>query len=133
MDVLYPIIYDYVVKILDRTKKYEFRKAIYQKEIERIFIYASRKCHKIVGYFYPGMIFKAHPQDIWTLCKEFAGIEKEPFFKYFDGKEIGYAIEITHLHVYPKALDPFQYISGFKAPQNYMYLSNGLNKVIIND
>ena len=58
MTVLLSIKPDYVEKILDGSKKYEFRKIIFNDNIQRIMIYSSSPVKKIVGFFRRGQIIE---------------------------------------------------------------------------
>jgi predicted transcriptional regulator len=110
------------MKIFNHTKKFEFRRAIFKKEkIQDVIIYASHPVQKIVGRFQIGKILEASPEQLWSSCNNFAGIEKEAFFEYFHDKTIGYAIEIQNLEQFSNTIDPKTVIPDFHPPQSYCY------------
>jgi type I restriction enzyme S subunit len=123
MDVLLSIKPRYVKSILEREKRYEFRKTIFKnREINRIFIYSSSPVKKIVGTFEIGGILEDHPVDLWDTVKEFAGIDNQDFFAYFDGKSRAFAIEIQNLKEFNDPIDPYEMMPGFVPPQSYCYM-----------
>jgi type I restriction enzyme S subunit len=123
MDVLLSIKPRYVKSILEREKRYEFRKTIFKnREINRIFIYSSSPVKKIVGTFEIGGILEDHPVDLWDTVKEFAGIDNRDFFAYFAGRSRAFAIEIQNLQEFGDPIDPYETMPGFVPPQSYCYL-----------
>ena len=51
MELLLSIRPEFVEKIISHEKKYEFRKRIFRKNVDKIFIYSSSPEKKIIGYF----------------------------------------------------------------------------------
>jgi len=126
MDVLLSIKPKYVKAILDGTKKFEFRKKIFQRtDIDEIVIYSSSPEKKIVGSFEIDKIIEDSPEELWAYCWNSSGISKEDFFKYFKGKDHGFAIKIKNLNILPKKLDPYEIIPDFHPPQSFCYINSG--------
>jgi predicted transcriptional regulator len=86
---------EYCEKIKSGNKKFEFRKKIFkrQDDIESVYIYATSPVKKIVGLFTFETILKDSPENLWERCKTSAGIERETFLNYFEGKNEGFAIK----------------------------------------
>lgn len=80
MELLLSIRPEFVKKIISHEKKYEFRKRIFRKNVDKIFIYSSSPEKKIIGYFTAGNIIKDHPENLWDNFSHVAGISKETFF-----------------------------------------------------
>lgn len=112
----------YVKYIVDGKKRYEYRKCIFKKEIEQIYIYSTSPQKKIIGYFKYTKYLKGHPNDIWDKTKKFAGISKKEYDDYFNNRNIAYAIEIKEFFQFEKSINPIDYIPNFVAPQSYKYL-----------
>ena len=126
MRVLMSIKPKYVKSILNGTKKFEFRKQIPTRtDIEEIIIYSSSPEKKIVGSFEIDKVLKDSPEELWAYCWNYAGISKENFFKYFKGKDHGFAIKIKNLNILPKKLDPYEIIQDFHPPQSFCYINPG--------
>jgi type I restriction enzyme S subunit len=118
----------YVKRILDKTKKYEFRKVVFKnKEVRKILIYSSSPVKKLVGYMEIDHIIQKSPDQLWKLCKNEAGINEEEFFKYFKEKPAGYAIKIKKVVQFREKIEPTQLIPNFHPPQSYSY-TNVLTK-----
>ena len=121
MNVLLSIKPQYVEKILNGTKKYEFRRSLFKKPVRRIEIYSSSPVRKLVGFFVPGKIVEDSPANLWKHFQNDAGVTEKEFFAYFHKKEIGYAIEIVEFETYPVPIDPFVEWPTFIPPQSYAY------------
>lgn len=130
-DVLISIKPKYVDKILRGEKKFEFRKAVFKtKRVRKVFIYSSAPVQCIVASFEVEDILQGSPNKIWADCKEFAGIEEEAYFDYFNNREQAYSIKIKNLNIFKEPIRPSKHIEGFKAPQSYMYVDRNLAKVL---
>ena len=121
MNVLLSIKPQYVEKILNGTKKYEFRRSIFKKPVRRIEIYSSSPVQKLVGFFVPGKIVEDSPASLWERFHKGSGVTEEEFFTYFHKKETGFAIEIVDFAVYPVPIDPYVESPAFIPPQSYAY------------
>ena len=121
MDLLISIKPNFVEKIILNEKKYEFRKTIFKRSVERIFIYSTFPEKKIVGYFVSGGIIKNSPEKLWENFGDVSGISYESFFNYFKGKDEGFAIKINDLNVFSKPIDTRK-LENFKAPQSFYYI-----------
>lgn len=111
-------------KIFEGTKQYEFRKSLFRdKNVSKVVVYASTPVKKVIGEFEIDHVLSSDPEDLWLKTKEFAGIEKDFFDKYFQNSKIGYAIKIKNATRY---LSPLDLKSGFnieRPPQSFAYLS----------
>ena len=123
MDVLLSIKPKYVTSSIEGDKRYEFRKTIFKnREINRIYIYSSSPVKKIIGTFEIGGILEDHPNYLWDMVKEYAGINDRDFFTYFERKSRAFAIEIQNLRELPDPIDPYETMPGFVPPQSYCYM-----------
>ena len=129
MNVLLSINPPYAEAIFKGEKKYEFRRAIFKRRgIEKVYLYVNSKVKKILGSFEVDDIIEGSPQEIWEKCKEYGGISKEDFFKYFEGSNVAYAIKIKNVEQFPEPIDPYtQHIfKNFTPPQSFYYLRHDL-------
>ena len=126
LNVLISIKPKFVQEILSGKKKYEYRKSIFKKNIDKIYIYSTSPEQKIVGYFkYAGYI-KDNPKEIWENTKRFSGIDESSFYKYFNKKSYAYAIKIEQIYVFDTPMDPKEALQNFIPPQSYMYLEGDI-------
>jgi predicted transcriptional regulator len=121
--VLLSIKPQYAEAILDGSKKFEFRRAIFrQPDISTIVVYASTPVREVVGEFKVGNILALEPSLLWAKTCRGAGISKAYFDEYFDGCNVGYAIAVAETRRYrtPRSLGADFAIAT--APQSFCYL-----------
>lgn len=112
---------EHVENIFNGTKKYEYRKQNPSKKITKMLIYETNPKKKIVWEVEILDIHIGTPNDIWELTKEYSGINKIFFYKYFKNKETSYAYKLGKVKKYkvPKELKEFG-ISH--PPQSFIYI-----------
>lgn len=126
MNALISIKPKYVEEIINKNKKYEYRKSIFKKDIDKVYIYSTRPNKQIVGYFKYSGYLNGAPEEIWKITKDFSGIDEISYYKYFNNKECAYAIKIEELHIFKDPIDPKSKINKFVAPQSYIYLEGDI-------
>lgn len=96
MKVVLSIKPEFAFKIFDGTKKFEFRKSIFKnKKVHTVLVYASSPVQRVIGEFQITQIINQDIHTLWHLTQDFSGISRDYFFKYFEDKIEGYAIEIN--------------------------------------
>jgi predicted transcriptional regulator len=129
MNVLLSVKPKYAELIMKGSKKYEFRKVVFNnKYIEYVYIYSSSPVKKIVGIFRIGTIIEDRPLSLWNQLKGYSGMEEDEFFDYFENRKIGFAIEIKDFKRFEDPLDPKDLIPRFVPPQSFCYIKE-LNEV----
>lgn len=129
MRVILSIRPKHVQKIINGTKKYEFRKVIFKDQsVCEIYIYSTSPVKKIIGKFKIGKIFDDHPENLWEQLHEFSGLTKKDFYAYFSGRDKGYAIEIVNFELFEEPIDPKKLSPSFVAPQSFQYIDNSIFK-----
>lgn len=123
MRVLLSIKPEYAEKILNGTKRFEYRKALPRNTaVHTVVIYATMPVGKVVGEFEIGGVLCERPDDLWQRTKDASGITREFFDVYFDGREHASAIAVKRPKRYrtPKRLED---VSGSSIPpQSFQYL-----------
>ena len=94
MRVLLSIKPEFAEKILNGTKRYEFRKQGFSKPVDTVVLYATKPVGKIVGEFKLKTVHADVPEQIWRLTENFAGINKLFFDAYFQNRGKAYALEV---------------------------------------
>ena len=124
MDIIMSIKPKYVNRILNGTKKFEFRKNIPVKirDVDKIFIYSTSPQKKIVGHFLVKDVYKMKINALWHKTKKHSGIEKNDFKNYFEGKSDGFAIEIGMVVKYGIPLDFKEIDKTGVVPQSFKYI-----------
>lgn len=115
---------EYVAKIFDQTKKYEYRKRVPKRPVEKVVVYSSGQEQQVVGEFEVLETIKMKPTSLWNTTKNVAGITKAKFQEYFHDCETAYAFRIgnTVLYETPKKLNEY---GVYNAPQSFSYLEEG--------
>lgn len=127
-----PIKPSYALKILKGSKKFEFRKKRFSKDIKIVIIYASAPMKKIIGCFKIEKIYKENPYIIWEKCKTSAGIQKKIFLDYFKNNDNAIAIEIADIFKFKKSVNPKEIWLNFKIPQSFKYMEDNEFRDLIN-
>ncbi|WP_205067881.1 ASCH domain-containing protein [Photobacterium kishitanii] len=114
---------EYAEKILNGTKHYEFRKVIFKdKNVKKIVIYATMPVGKVVGEFDIDDIIQEKPSSLWSLTKKNAGISREFFESYFNGRTKGFAIKIKNPEKYDEPYCLSSILPNGHPPQSFCYL-----------
>lgn len=125
MNVLLSVRPHFAERILDGTKKYEYRKTIFSRtDIQKVIIYASSPIKKIVGEFQIAEIIRDKPESIWLRTHGSAGVPRDFFFQYFTGKDNAYAINIKHFKKYVAPINPWDILPDFTPPQSFKYIDS---------
>ena len=136
MNVLLSIKPEYVKKIREGYKKYEFRRSIFGKKrivhIKNVYIYSSSPIKKIVARFIIDEIIEDHPEVLWERFKDLSGVKKRDFFNYFQNVDRGFAIKIKRIKFFNEPIDPYSIFPDFVPPQSFRYFKeiNLINKKI---
>jgi predicted transcriptional regulator len=112
----------YAEAIFRGEKRFEFRRAIFRRPVAVVVVYTTSPVSRVVGEFEIEAIITDTVEGLWKRTKHRAGIDKELFFSYFAGREIGHAIVIGSVRRYSRSLDLSSNF-GIRAPQSFAYLN----------
>lgn len=121
MVVLLSIKPEFAYKIFSGTKRYEFRRSIFKREVNKILVYASSPIQRIIGEFEISAILHDEIDRLWSITKGEAGISKEYYRSYFANKEKAFAIEIGAVTLYDTPM-PLSAVNVSCAPQSFLYI-----------
>ena len=112
---------EYSSKILQGTKKYEYRRQITKRTVDEILIYSTAPDMKVVGSVKVHSVIKGTPIELWKKTEKYAGICREKFFSYFAGKTMAFAYKLGDVQPFnpPKNLTDYNIKT---APQSFVYL-----------
>lgn len=123
MKVLLSIKPEFVDRILDGSKKFEFRKGIFKNEmVKSVVIYATMPVGMVVGEFDIADVIEDKPSIVWRKTKKYAGISKDFFDIYFSSREKAFAIKIGDVRRYDEPMMLSALGKNITAPQSYRYL-----------
>lgn len=112
---------EYVEKILQGTKKFEFRKRLAKEDVAVIYIYSTSPSMKVVASVQVIGRLSASPTALWEKTKATAGISRTKYRDYFHGCKIAYAYELGEVEI----LESEKNLSDFgidTAPQSFAYI-----------
>ena len=111
----------YVDQILKGTKKYEYRKTLCKKKVDKIIIYSTSPVMKIVGEAEVEDILVDKPEKIWKITQDESGVNPKFFKEYYEGREKAVAYKLKHIVQYkePKLLKDYGINT---APQSFCYI-----------
>ena len=114
---------EYANRILEGTKKFEFRKHLAQGAITRILIYSSSPEKRIIGEVEVVGTLTMKKTPLWESTKTSAGISRKKFREYFSGCSLAHAYQLGKATKYdtPKNLADYGIA---QAPQSFIYLKN---------
>lgn len=118
MNAILSIKPQFVAEIAAGKKRFEFRKTVFKRPVEKVFVYASAPVSRIIGEFQPVDVISGKPDRVWQQTKKFSGISEKFYKEYFRGKTVAYAIVIQNFRLYDS---PLPLPEGVKAPQSYCY------------
>lgn len=119
--ILLPIKPEYVEKIINKSKRYEYRRKIGKKEVDKIIIYCTYPIKMVIAEVEVKKVLTDTPDNIWEKTKNYSGISKEKYSKYFCDKNKAFAYQLGKVLVYsnPKSLEDFNI---YYPPQSFVYL-----------
>lgn len=113
---------EYVNEILSGRKKYEYRKVKAKKDnVDKMIIYATAPIMKVVAEIEILKILEDTPDLIWENTKEYSGINKSFYDKYYENQNIAIAYQLGKIEKYnkPKELSD---LGISYSPQSFIYI-----------
>ena len=112
---------EHVNRIINGTKKYEYRTKAAKQDVKKIIIYETTPVKKVVAEAEIDDVLMMPPEELWKTTSNYSGISKEFFDKYFNGKKVAYAYKLGKVTVYNKPIE-LKEIGVKTAPQSFVYL-----------
>ena len=114
---------EYAEKIFSGTKKYEFRKRLANKPVNKIIIYVTEPLMQIIGEVNVLKTISGSPTSIWETTKKSSGICRMKYRDYFKGCKIAHVYCLGTIKRYnrPKRLTELNII---QPPQSFIYLTD---------
>ena len=112
---------NHVENILNGTKRYEFRKRVCKKKVDKILIYSTTPIKKVVGEAEIEEVLIDEPEIIWKKTKEESGIDKNSFPKYYENKNEAVAYKLKNVMKYRRPRELKDY-GVSTAPQSFQYI-----------
>lgn len=112
---------EYVEKIFNGTKKYEYRTKLAKRDVDKLVVYCTAPVKKVVGEVDVINTLTEKPDVLWKKTKEFSGLSKDGYEKYFKKHKEANAYALSNPRVFkrPKSLTDYGIES---APQSFYYI-----------
>lgn len=119
-NIILPIKPLYADKILNGEKKYEYRKKLCQKDVGKIYIYATAPIKKIIGEAEVVQKLEMNKSDLWDMTKKYSGISRKFYDSYFANQSCACAYQIGKIKRYRKPLT-LESLGIEYVPQSFVY------------
>lgn len=124
MRVLLSIKPEYAEKILNGTKRFEYRKSAPRNEaVHTVVIYATMPVGKVIGEFEVAGVLRERPDVLWKQTRTASGITRQFFNQYFSGRDKAVAIAVRKPKRYAKPLMLQDVCGSATPPQSFQYLT----------
>lgn len=112
---------EYVSRILEGSKRFEFRRSVAKRKVDRILIYSTAPVKKVVALVEMTGVLQDSPRRLWQQTHASAGISRAEFMDYFAGRTVAYAYQLGTLRRFkePRTLAEYGIVS---APQSFVYI-----------
>lgn len=113
---------EYVERILQGTKRFEYRKRLAQEPVDAIYIYSTTPVMKVVGMVKVLGHLEMSPSALWEKTKAQAGISRAKYREYFRNCKKAYAYQLGDVLIFdtPRDLSDFGIST---APQSFVYIN----------
>ena len=112
----------YATAILDGTKQVEFRKRPIAHDVTHVIVYATAPVSAVVGVFEVSGQTTATPASLWQKFKQVAGISRDGFDAYFDGRDSATGIGVGTVTALDKPMCLRQDLGLARPPQSFQYV-----------
>jgi predicted transcriptional regulator len=130
MKVLLSIKPQFAEKIFSREKRFEFRKAAFKNtSVTTVVLYVTRPVALIMGEFDLVGIESGSPESVWERTWQFAGISRDFFDSYYQGRSEAVALAIGKVRKFKRDIIPDVVMPNFYPPQSYMYIDDNLQRL----
>ena len=109
--------------ILSGQKTFEFRRALFRRQdIRTVVLYASSPTCKVVGEFTIDRVLSSGLDSLWQTTHGGGAIDREYFDRYFQGRSVGYALQVKRPRRYGSPLCLRKDFGILHPPQSFRYL-----------
>lgn len=111
----------YVENIMNGSKKYEYRKNVCKRHVDKILIYSTNPIMRVVGEADVEDILIDNPECIWKKTCKKSGVDKKFYDLYYANRKQAVAYKLKNVVRYsePKKLKDYGINN---APQSFQYV-----------
>ena len=111
---------------MNGTKRVEFRKVKFQRNVRHVVVYASSPISKVVGYFTVAGIDEGTPSALWKKYGNVGGIEENEFNDYYQRTGNAIAINVGEVKTLPRPIPLGSLQRNLSVPQSFTYLNTSV-------
>ena len=117
---------EYVTKILNGEKRFEFRRKVFKRaDVDTLVVYASAPVQRVVAEVRIAEILTSTPQELWERTHKHGGIGKVQYMNYFHDTDTAHAIALGAVNEFPEPMRLSDYAPMLtRPPQSYAYMPN---------
>ncbi len=112
---------EYAKKIIDGTKKYEFRKRLAKHPVTKIIIYSTFPEKKVLGEVEVTGVLTESKMLLWETTKAFSGLSLDQYQDYFGNSVEANAYILGQVTLYNPPID-LSALGLKQAPQSFAYI-----------
>ncbi|MDF1782307.1 MAG: ASCH domain-containing protein [Alcanivoracaceae bacterium] len=114
----------YVKKILDGSKRVEFRRVWAAREVTHLVVYSTSPEMEVKAVVEIKAVVRGGKSALWEMSKLYGGgLTRSELRKYFSGVSTGNAILLGKVNEFESPCSLSAAIPGMRAPQSYAYLT----------
>ena len=113
---------EYVERILDGTKRVEFRKTRVSSELKYVVVYCTSPIKRVVAFFRVAAIVHGAPTRIWAQYRNVAGVSYAFFRDYYGNSRSAVAIEVDEVFPLMSPIPLHELDAELSPPQSFQYL-----------
>jgi predicted transcriptional regulator len=107
------------------ARKAGSRRSRFARRVDVVVVYVTAPVRRVVGEFDVLSIINESVFSLWEQTKQFSGVEEDFFFRYFQGRERGFAIEVGEVRPYQSPYCPIEHLN-VRPPQSFVYLDSAV-------
>lgn len=113
---------EYVKRILNGSKRVEFRKTRISSELKYVVIYCTSPIKRIVAFFKVAAVVDGAPGSIWNQYRKVAGVPYAFYKDYFGNSHHAVAIEVEEVFPLASPIRLRDLDDMLSPPQSFQYL-----------
>lgn len=124
MKVMLSIKPEFASKILDGSKRFEYRRRVFSRgDVDTLVIYVTSPVSKVVAEVEILEVIEDSPEEIWNSTESYSGIDRLRFDTYFNTSMTGFAISLGKVYKLEMPLPLNSYYPKLKRPpQSFVYI-----------
>ena len=114
---------EHVERIINGTKRYEFRRVRCKRKIDKIWIYATSPIKMIVGEADVLAVIEDSKEQVWKVTSKYSGISEDFFNEYYFDKKQAVAYKLGKVNTFTNPVS-LKSVGVNVAPQSFVYLAD---------